>query len=140
VNVDNRKPGGKDRPRVVVVGPCASGKTTLVERLKNLGIDARVSGQEHSAVRNLWRRLEPDVLIVLDIDLGTLRKRRTQNWPQTLHEVQLERLREAYASADAVIDTAVLTEEDVVDEALWAISRTQPGRIVPYCESSRDGG
>jgi len=122
VSVDDLHTAKHGQPRVVVVGPCASGKTTLVERLKELGIDARVSGQEHSAVRNLWRRLDPDILIALEIDLDTLRSRRSQSWPQSLFEVQLDRLREAVAAADAVIDSVVLSEHEVFGEALRAIN------------------
>jgi nucleoside-triphosphatase THEP1 len=113
----------KGAPKVVVVGPCASGKTTLVDRLRALGVDAWVSGQEHSAVRNLWRRLDPDVLIALEIDLATLRSRRSPSWPQTIYDVQLERLREAFAGADVVINTAVLTEDEVVSKAVNVLER-----------------
>ncbi len=113
----------KGAPKVVVVGPCASGKTTLVDRLRALGVDAWVSGQEHSAVRNLWRRLDPDVLIALELDLATLRSRRSPSWPQTIHDVQLERLREAFAGADVVINTAVLTEDEVVSKAVNVLER-----------------
>jgi len=120
---DARQASGRDPPRVVVVGPCASGKTTLVERLKRLGFDAKVSGQEHSDVRNLWRRLDPDVLIALDIDLQTLRSRRTDDWPGTIYDAQRERLREAFEGADAVIDTAVLTEDEVVRTVLGILEQ-----------------
>jgi nucleoside-triphosphatase THEP1 len=113
----------KGAPKVVVVGPCASGKTTLVDRLRALGVDAWVSGQEHSAVRNLWRRLDPDVLIALELDLATLRSRRSPSWPQTIYDVQLERLREAFAGADVVINTAVLTEDEVVNKAVNVLER-----------------
>ncbi len=55
-----------ERPlRVTVVGPCASGKSTLVKALKMHGIDARAAAQEHSAVAALWSRSDPDVLIAL---------------------------------------------------------------------------
>lgn len=118
-----RKIGEMNAPRVVVVGPCASGKTTLVENLKLLGVDARVSGQEHSAVRNLWRSLDPDVLIALEVDLETLRSRRTEVWPKTIYDLQLERLREAFDVADIVIDTAAHSEDETVRVALNLIER-----------------
>ena len=50
------------RPRIVVVGPCASGKSTLVSGLREHGYDALASGQEHSEVHHLWRRTNPDVV------------------------------------------------------------------------------
>lgn len=109
--------------RVVVVGPCASGKTTLVERLRDAGIDAQVSGQEHSAIRDLWRRLDPDVLIALDVDLAALRNRRTPTWPAALHAVQRARLAGAFAAANARIDTSHITPDEVLAAALAAIER-----------------
>jgi GTPase SAR1 family protein len=110
------------RPRVVVVGPCASGKTTLVSNLKAAGVDARVSGQEHSAVRNLWRRLNPDVLVALDVDLDTLRERRDPAWSASLYDVQRGRLAGAFEAADVVIDTSARSEQDVMDLVLGAIA------------------
>jgi len=103
-----------DPRRIVVVGTCASGKTTLVDRLQALGLDAHVSGQEHSAVRDLWRRLAPDVLVVLDVDLATVRARRSPTWPAQIFAAQQERLRGAVAAADLIIDTARHDADEVV--------------------------
>lgn len=113
-------------PKVVVVGPCASGKTTLVFNLRAAGVDAHVSGQEHSAIRNLWHRLNPDVLVALDVDLETLRRRRHPAWPETLYAVQHERLAEAFDAAHVRIDTGRVSERDVLDEVLRAVARHQP--------------
>jgi len=110
-------------PRVVVVGPCASGKTTLVLNLQAMGVDARVSGQEHSAIRNLWRRLEPDVLIALDLDLETLRERRGSTWPADLYGVQHARLEGAFDSADILIDTSRTSEAVVLEAAMEVVAR-----------------
>ena len=38
---------------IVVAGVCASGKTTLVKSLQNLGIDAHNVAQEHSSIKTL---------------------------------------------------------------------------------------
>lgn len=108
---------------VVVVGPCASGKTTLVRNLRQVGVKARVSGQEHSAIRNLWRRLEPDVLIALDLDLATLRERRFPTWSADLYAIQHQRLEGAFSAADVVIDTSQATEADVLATALRTIAK-----------------
>ena len=94
--------------RVVVVGPCASGKSTLVRGLRALGYDAIACGQEHSEIATLWRHAEPDVLIALLVDLATVRRRRGNDWPARLHEVQKHRLAPALASADFVLDSAAL--------------------------------
>ena len=94
--------------RVVVVGPCASGKSTLVRGLRDLGYDAIACGQEHSEIATLWRHAEPDVLIALLVDLPTVRRRRGDDWPERLHEVQKHRLAPAVAAADLVLDSAEL--------------------------------
>lgn len=95
-----------DPRRIVVIGRCASGKTSLVSGLRERGYDAHASGQEHSEISDLWRRLAPDVLVALTIDLVTVRARRYQNWPEWLFETQTRRLARAMAEADLVIDTA----------------------------------
>ena len=93
-------------PRVVVVGHCASGKSTLVEYLRSDGIDAVASAQEHSEIAGLWKHANADLLIYLDVDLETVRKRRGAGWPEMIFALQEVRLRDARASADLVIDTA----------------------------------
>ena len=103
-----------DPRHVVVVGPCASGKSTLVAALRRLGYRATVCGQEHSEIPTLWRRAEPDVLVALDVDLPTLRQRRGDDWPEWLYQVQHRRLREASAAADLRLDTTGLDQEAVL--------------------------
>ncbi len=105
-------------PRVVVVGPCASGKTTLVRLLRERGVDAYVCGQEHSIVRDLWRRQHPDVVVALDVDLETVRARRGDDWSAAIFEEQRRRLQDAMNAADLVIDTARVGPEDAVDLVL----------------------
>src|SRR5215211_8573131 len=61
--------------KIVVVGPCASGKSTLVSALQALGYDAHVSGQEHSEITTLWQHSQPDVLIALAVDISAVRAR-----------------------------------------------------------------
>lgn len=93
-------------PTIIVVGPCASGKTTLARELAKSGIPVRICGQEHSSIRELWRTMNPDVLVALAIDLATLRARRHDRWPEHLFSVQQQRLASAFATADLVIDTS----------------------------------
>ncbi len=100
-------------PRIVVVGPCASGKSTLVERLRSHGHDAYAVAQEHSAVRDLWRRKDPDVLIALDVSLEVVRQRRSPEWLEAVYVRQHDRLATAYAAADLVIDTAAHDADQV---------------------------
>ncbi len=102
---------GENRERkIVVVGPCASGKTTLVEALRARGYDAYAVAQEHSIIRDLWRRRDPDVVIALDLPLEALRARRSPAWPANIYAMQHERLRAAFAAAHLHIDTG---EHDV---------------------------
>ena len=105
-------------PRVVVVGPCASGKTTLVEALRAQGYDASVSAQEHSAVPRLWQHTGPDVLIALLVTIDVVRERRDDGWPSWLHDLQEERLANAQDAADLVIDTSDLGADEVAALAI----------------------
>lgn len=101
-------------PRIVVVGPCASGKSTLVSRLIENGYDAYAVAQEHSGVRELWKRKDPDVLIALDVRLEVVRQRRSPEWLQAVYERQHQRLASAYEAADLVIDTAAHDADEVL--------------------------
>jgi len=103
---------------IVVVGPCAAGKSTLVDGLKARGYRAMVSGQEHSEIPTLWRRAQPDVTIGLVVDLATVRSRRTTGWSSAIYGRQQERLREAYAAADLVIDTAIFDPDQTLAAAV----------------------
>jgi cytidylate kinase len=111
-------PATSSAPRVVVVGPCASGKSTLVEALRAHGYDALVSAQEHSAISSLWQRSNPDVLIALVASIEAVRERRDASWPGWLHDVQEERLAKAQDAADLVIDTSDLGVDEVVSRAI----------------------
>src|SRR4051812_18809852 len=93
--------------RVVIVGPCASGKSTLKRALAMHGYDAVVTAQEHSAVPQLWSRSRPDVLIGLQADLESVRLRRHDpRWSAAIWRAQQGRLQSAFADADLVTDTS----------------------------------
>ena len=109
---------GIDDRLIVVVGPCASGKTTLVRALQLRGYRAMVSGQEHSEIPTLWRRTAPDVTIGLNVDLATIRRRRSSGWSESIYRRQQERLRDAFASAGIVLDTAAMGPEQTLQAAL----------------------
>lgn len=111
-------PTAASTPRVIVVGPCASGKTTLVTALRAHGYDAAVSAQEHSAIPRLWQRTDPDVLIALGVNIEAVRERRDPSWPGWLHDVQEERLANAQDAADLVIDTSDIGADEVAERAL----------------------
>jgi hypothetical protein len=101
--------------RIAVVGPCASGKSTLVAALKAAGYDARHPAQEHSYVKDMWlRRVNPDVLIYLDLSYESYQQRRPNDdaGPEYL-DMQRARLAHARAHADLVVDTSELMAEEV---------------------------
>ncbi len=61
---------------VKVVGPCKSGKSTLVAGLRAAGYAARGCGQEHSEAPTMWQRIvPPDYLIFLDVTPQTQQAR-----------------------------------------------------------------
>ncbi len=107
--------------RVKVVGPCASGKSSLAARLRELGFDARSAAQDHSYVPDMWRRFNPpDVLVYLDLSLKAAQERgRTgTDWDQAYLDEQNHRLRNARAHCDLYIHTDGMGEEDVLAEVL----------------------
>jgi len=123
--MNERKASSDDR-HIVVVGPCAAGKTTLVEHLQERGFAARVVAQEHSIIGDLFRKRYPDVVIALDLDLETLRQRRSPTWSVNIYADQHERLKEAFAAADLFIDTVEHDEQEVAD------------MVVEWLEATRD--
>ena len=108
---------GSSGPRVVIVGPCAAGKTTLVSRLHALGFDAHACAQEHSGVPYLWQLSEPDLLVFLDADRATIGARRGYEWPAPLNDAQQARLAHARAHADLYLDSGPLTPDEVAARA-----------------------
>lgn len=109
-------PRRQDHRRVVVIGPCASGKTALSTRLQRLGYDARACGQEHSDIPRLWDHQHPDVVIGLTIDLRTLRDRRhAKDWSDEIYVRQLDRLKSGFERADLI-----LTCDDIDQDAVLA--------------------
>ena len=110
--------------RVAVVGPCASGKTSVVARLREHGIDAWAVAQEHSAIPELWRHLGPDQIVFLDTTLDAVRKRRgDDNWPEWIFTVQQERLASARTHADVLVMTDALALDEVVSMILRELAQ-----------------
>ena len=107
--------------RVVVVGPCTSGKTTLVNGLRSYGIEAYNIAQEHSGILKLWQKKKPDILIMLDVTLAAAKKRREVYWGEERLVLQRERLKDARTNADLYIQTARTTQQQVLRIALTYI-------------------
>jgi chloramphenicol 3-O-phosphotransferase len=124
-------PGGastasSESRKIVVVGPCAAGKSTLVSALRELGYNAHVSGQEHSEIAMLWQHSQPDVLIALAVDISAVRDRRGGSWPEWLHDIQVRRLAAASRAANLAIDTTALTPQSVVNRVVAFLQRSEP--------------
>jgi cytidylate kinase len=104
---------------VGVVGPCGSGKSTLIAGLERHGYICRHIAQEHSYVPAMWQRItNPDILIFLDASFPVSTARRKLNWRKTDHDEQYRRLAHARQNANVVIDTDALTPEQVLQKVL----------------------
>ncbi len=102
-----------------IVGVCASGKSTLVEGLSARGYKARHIAQEHSYVKDMWRRItNPDILIFLDTSFEIAFNRRKMDWNNEDYLEQQRRVSHARESADFYLDTTLLTAEDVLIQVL----------------------
>ncbi len=107
------KPG-----RIVVVGVCGSGKTLLVEGLKELGYDARSVSQEHSLVPDLFTHPGPDTVIYLEATDETVATRKQTGWEPKQLEDQRQRLKLAREKADILINTDGMKPEDLLQRAV----------------------
>ena len=114
-----------DSRRVVIVGVCASGKSTLREYLRAKGYIVHICAQEHSGVPGLWERLEPDVLIYLDASLGAIRGRGRSRWRQANLDTERERLAHARQYCDLYVYTDGLSPQDVAARALTFLNNSK---------------
>lgn len=101
-------------PLIVIVGVCASGKTTLSRGLKALGYNVRTFAQEHSVSRRLWQRLDPDYLIYLECGYETIRRRKRVSWGVRRYQRQLRLLSDARSQADFMVRTDGFSPEQLV--------------------------
>jgi cytidylate kinase len=107
------------KPLIGVVGPCGSGKSTLIRGLEKRGYACRHIAQEHSYVQAMWQKIsKPDVLIYLSASFPVSSARRKLNWQKKDHEEQLRRLDHARQHASLFIDTDQLTPEQVLQRVL----------------------
>ncbi len=105
-------------PRVGVVGPCKSGKSTLVRGLQAAGYQAFQIAQEHSFAPRMWQIIgKPDVLIYLHSDYPTT-VRRGLKWQEHEYAEQQPRLTHARQNADLEIATDAPQPEAVLKRVL----------------------
>ncbi len=110
---------GHGYPIIGVVGPCTSGKSTLVSRLRDAGYVARAIAQEHSYVKDMWKKLvDPHILVFLAVSHDHAARRRSISWgPERLVD-QADKLAHARQHADLVLDTDELSSDEVTQAAL----------------------
>jgi hypothetical protein len=106
-------------PLVGVVGPCGSGKSTLIAGLEKYGYRCRHIAQEHSYVQAMWQKIaRPDLLIYLSVSFPISTARRKLNWQKKDYDEQLRRLDHARRHANLLVDTDDLTPEQVLQTVL----------------------
>ncbi len=113
--------------RVVLVGICGSGKTTLARGLRALGYEVKECGQEHSEVPYMWQVLSrPDVLIYLDASEDVTYRRGERHYVAGYVGEERRRLAHARAHCDLYVMTDELSEAEVLERvsAFLASRRT----------------
>ena len=108
-----------------IVGPCGSGKTTLSDALDSLGYPVRHIAQEHSYVKDMWKRItDPDLLVFLNVSYAISQQRRPMNWTEADFNEQQRRLSHAREHANLYLETDALSIEEVRERVL-AFLKTQ---------------
>ncbi len=106
-------------PLIGIVGACSSGKSTLIAGLESYGLRIRHIAQEHSYVKDMWRRLRnPDILIYLDVSYEEAQARRKLSWSEKEYQTQIERLSHAKTHADLILDTDKKAPARVLEETV----------------------
>ena len=119
MNRAKKEPPSSSQLLIGIVGPCASGKSTLIDGLNRLGYHTRHIAQEHSYVPNMWKRItNPDFLVYLHASYETCTQRRKLNWTNEDYLEQLRRLLHARDHADLMIETDFLTPAEVLSKLI----------------------
>jgi thymidylate kinase len=111
-----------------VVGPCGSGKSTLIAGLEQHGYRCRHIAQEHSYAQAMWQIIsKPDLLIYLDASFAVSTARRKLDWQPKDHQEQIRRLTHAREHAHLIIQTDDLTPGQVLQKALDFLKQASDG-------------
>lgn len=107
------------RPLIGVVGPCGSGKSTLIAGLEQHGYACRHIAQEHSYVQAMWQIVsKPDILIYLGASFPVSTNRTKLDWQEKDYREQLRRLAHAHEHAHLIVNTDDLSPEQVLQNVL----------------------
>lgn len=113
-------------PVLGIVGPCAAGKSTLVEKLRVRGYRAKHIAQEHSFVKDMWAQIaRPDFLIYLDVSYEISCQRNRTAWSRKIFDNQVERLAHARQNADLYINTDHKSPAEVLAEVVSSLRSSQ---------------
>lgn len=108
--------------KIAIVGPCASGKSSLAGALRARGLDARQIAQEHSYVPDMWARLtRPDILICLHASYEVCTRRKNLPWTVAEYEEQIHRLRHARQNCHLFLRTDRLSPDEVFRQVWLAL-------------------
>lgn len=87
--------------------------------LEQRGFTCRHIAQEHSYVQAMWQIItKPEVLIYLHSSFENSTIRRKLDWHEKDHSEQLRRLAHARQHANLIIETDLLTAEEVLAKVL----------------------
>ncbi|NIV10445.1 MAG: hypothetical protein GWN62_03855 [Aliifodinibius sp.] len=116
----------KNKPVIGLVGPCKSGKTILKQKLTEHGYQVKHIAQEHSYVKDMWRKIaNPDILIYLDVSYQGTLDRSSLTWESHDYQEQLIRLSHALDHANLFIKTDDKTPEEILKIVLDYLSTAE---------------
>ncbi len=105
---------------IVLVGVCASGKSTIAQLLTHFGMAGHSVAQEHSQCPTLFLRGTPRIVVVLTASLSTVRKRRRMQWTADQYHRQWNRLWIARNRAHLIVRTDPFDPDEVAQQiVLW---------------------
>jgi hypothetical protein len=91
----------------------------LVASLRQNGYVVKHIAQEHSYVKDMWKRLSQlHILIYLDVSYPNSCIRRKMDWTESEYQEEVFRLRQAREEADYYLDTNDLTADEVYQKVL----------------------
>jgi hypothetical protein len=91
------------------------------------GIQTRHIAQEHSYVKDMWKRItNPDILVFLDASFPVTLERRQFNWCEADWIEEQRRLEHARKHADLYINTDTLSIENVLFLVIAFITQDYP--------------